>query len=194
MNHVHNDAITCIIDKVEYLDILNFSETCKRFESIRSLTIFRKKKNMFYNLTSRFQISDLFNFLESTSYVSINGSHIAGKEMKFISEEQYRIKFYLSQKFFAVLGYEELKFPFVWPLHLLERIKYWFPDFDTIKIQCSTCSKCFYCLHNIMQIGKMILVFDKPLDTREYFINQVRMLYHVFRYFKNDIIGMDENK
>lgn len=185
MNHLHNDAVTCIIDKLEYLDLLNLSETCKRFESIRSFVIFRKKKNSFHDFNIKIIIGYGCNVL-----VMVDGHYVAHK-FSVCEDKVAKIEYRLFGEFFILLGYMRLTVPFTWPFHLWEKIKYRFPDFNVIEIKCPyyrNSKKYFNFSPNSIPQELILKFIDEPLETREYFVNQIQLLYHVFKYFKKDIL------
>ena len=178
MNYLHNDAIACIIDKLEYFDILNLSETCKRFESIRSFVIFREKKHSFHDFNRKIKIGNGYK----SHYIWVDGNYIA--EIK--RPKALNIKCHLWRGFFISLGYTKVKIPFTWPFYLWEKIKYRFPNFNIIEIRDFDRHKCYdwtFTCNDTLQ-----LVFIDRTETDKYFFNQIQMLYHVFQYFKKDII------
>ena len=181
MDRLHNDCITCIIDKLEYLDLLNLSETCKRFESIRSFVIFREKKHSFHNFNRKFRLKCMCHVI-----ILIDGLDVAQKSFLWQSN---KMEYILLQGFFNSFGYRILKFPFTWPFYLWKKITYRFPNFNVIEIKCPdwTSNKCYNCTPNTNTQKLTLKFIDDPLETTEYFINQIQMLYHVFKSFEKDI-------
>lgn len=184
MDCLNNDCVICIIDELEYLDLLNLSETCKNFESIRLFTIFRKKKNRFHDFNRQ--------FIHKQSFISIDKFNVAQKKSFFVSGfgTGVEIKYDLLDGFFLLLGYKRLKFPFIWPLHIWNNIKFRFRDFNVSEIMCPHFSYAYYNFSpntNTTHIWKLKFL-DEPVGTEKYFIKQIQMLYHVFKYFEKDII------
>ena len=193
MNYLSNDCITCIIDRLEYIDLLNLSETCKKFASIRSFTIFREKKNRFHDFNKTIANNGKFmHEMYNIYYIEINNKCTAEVYRK---SHPLGIKCYLYCHFLTSLGYNRLISPFTWPTYLWKKIKDRFPGFTMIEMKCHPC---YYVWTNasIDTLEKFELVFVKSSisDYNFFYINQIRMLYHIFKYFKNDIIIYDNNR
>ena len=173
-----NDIIICIMEKLIYSELLMFTLSCKHFMSMQYGNYFLKRKDKFHNPNKKFQTLETrypgFRIFWTNIYIKqINIGYV-----------YYNIKLpyigSLRSNFLDSLCYpKNIDFPFEFSEPVWNKIKYRFEGLNIKKLE-----------FNHVYLG--ILVAESR--DQDYLINQIKLLYYVFKYFKNEILDSENRK
>lgn len=178
MINLCNDIIVCITRELSYPDLLKFTLLCKRFMLLQISNDFLKKKEKFHNPDKKFEIRDRDDEAQIYLDICINQTEIAHV---YDYAAAYCFRACLLPSFFASLGYPEIKLPFKFPDILWKKIKYRFKRLDLTKIELNYHGDTEPCNDNYSLCCT---------DDYKYLIDQMKLLYYAFKYFKSEILKL----
>lgn len=179
MKKLYLDVLIIILRKLKYDDLTRFTHTTKKYKQIQSSDYYLKKKEKYHNPKEKYTIkrdngySDYWNY----HYIIYDNN----KWLSYIFTNPFTnpliYKMGIFPDLFDVFGYTKFIFPFVFPDMLLKKIKNRYKDFKITNIDYSHDCYCD-------------LVFDNSMDysTIADMFQQMNLLFHVFKNYKNEII------
>lgn len=178
MEYLNNDVIICILEKLEYVDALNYLITCKKFISVQSQRFFIEKKNIFYDPNENFETINHGYYID----ISINQVNVA------YTFTTHQSSIYVYEKFIDSIGYPDIMMPFIFPAFLFKKIKFRFKNLNMNGFNYKT-------MNGVLE-SLLVPSFDhhNPYEyTYEYLIDQIKNIYYALKYFRNEIIEAINN-
>ena len=183
-----DDIIICIMEKLTYSELLMFTLSCKHFMSMQCCNYFLKRKDKFHNPNKKFLILESrypgFRIFWTNIYIKqINIGYVreCNIGLPYIGS--------LCSNFLDSLCYpKNIDFPFEFLEPVWNKIKYRFEGLNIKKLE-------FDHIHDQLEFDhayRGILVAES--QDKDYLINQIKLLYYVFKYFKNEILDSENRK
>ena len=171
------------MDKLSYPELLIFTSSCKYFISIQP-NYFLKRKDKFHNPNKKFQIVHDPSKIYDCCNICINHNEIA-TVWNYDNYTAHRYRACLWPNFFTSLHYSNLTFPFEFSDTTWNKIKYRFKQLELGKL----INYHWPFVVTIIKRGQDDN-YDYPenQDDKDYLINQVKLLYYAFKYFRNEIM------
>lgn len=203
-NNLGKDELFIIMDCIGYEDLIGFIITCKDHLRLKESSAYKKLCNEYYNPTEDFEIIVIHacdcnrgNDCKCTTDYKIRVDNIT--IINFTDYVGYGKEYAVQEKFYSYLDYHftlygnipdpvpsvltkidgssrnpDIFYKYTFPDNLLIKITKRFPKF-TIK----SFLLYSYEYYNVLD--------DNPYDL-DYLICQMKLLYYVFKYFRDDII------
>ena len=161
MNNFCNDIIACIIKELSYTALLQFTSSCKKFMLLQQSNYFIKKKDQYHNPDEDFQVSPDIKFPDDNFHIHINQIYLA-----VIWKNGQLYNFQLTNN---ILSGNKLNYPFEFADTTWNKIKYRFRELD------------------IKELYEYVWIRSSKFRghrDKNYVINQIKLLYYTFKYFK----------
>lgn len=171
MTELNNDVLPQVTNKLSYLELLNFSMTCKKYMEIQVTDDYKNKKKLYHNPNE----DNILIFCSYDSYISMNNVNIC-----VIRKAIDNFEFIINQNIFTMLGYPYLKLDYKFPDILLKKIIHRFRSFK---------------INRLIYVNGTIFPFVingfgiwNSCGNMNDSIEQIKLLYYALKYYKNDII------
>lgn len=177
MINLCNDIITCIIKNLSYPELLKLTLSCKYLLPIQLSNYFLKVKDKFHNPNKNFET--VSSETKTKTYVDIYINQIGiGYIWSYHYSNSYNA--HLWPYFFGSLSYPQIGFSFKFSDIVWNKIKYRFKELDANYFE-------------LLNYSRQIYITSHKND-KDYLINQIKLLYYAFKYFKNEIVDQIKNE